>query len=211
MADYEKMRRRWVSAFSANALFGGVGLTADPSRHSSRTRGLDWSVSRVPSRAVRASVAGRPAAVPGLSTSATVPSEKPGIERRLVIDEAMFRGVLIREQKRADRFGEPFVVLLVGQDPASCDGAILSDHTVRTVIAATRETDVIGWVTRGRVLGVVLTEIGESDEGIARDIEARIRHEVGVHGRGNAVSDVSVRLHFNVRSKETAAEGLWPA
>ena len=198
MADHEKMRRRWVTAFSSNSLFGGLGLTAEPSRQWSRTRGLDWTVSRAPSSAVRSSVARRP--------SATVASVAAGTEVRLVLDEAMFRGVLIREQKRADRFDQPFVVLLVGLQDLALADANVADQAARTVVAATGETDVIGWVTRGRVLGVVLTEIGESEEGVAREIEARIRRELAVHGTG-----ISVRLHFNVRSRRTAVEGLWPA
>jgi lipopolysaccharide/colanic/teichoic acid biosynthesis glycosyltransferase len=211
MAHYGNMRRRWVAAFSSNGLFGGMGLTAEPSRQWSTARGLEWTVSRVPSGSVRSSAARVTSAIPQMPIALAIPSVA-GIERRLVIDEEIFRGVLVREQKRADRFGEPFVLLLVGlPDLNPADAAATWHQTASIVVAATRETDVIGWVTGGRVLGVVLTEIGESEEAVARDIEARISRDLADKVDRASVSGLSVRLHFNVRSKTTAAEALWPA
>ena len=153
-----------------------------------------------------------PSAMPGMPVAPAVPLMPAGVERRPVIDEKIFRGVLAREQKRADRFAEPFVLLLVGlPDLAVAHAATVLGQTVNAVIAATRETDVVGWVTRGNVLGVVLTEIDESQEVIARDIEARLRRELAARLNSNSLAEVSVRLHFSVRSRTTPAEGLWPA
>jgi lipopolysaccharide/colanic/teichoic acid biosynthesis glycosyltransferase len=151
------------------------------------------------------------AAIPELPVAAAIPSVT-GSDRRLVIDEEIFRGVLVREQRRADRFGEPFVILLVALPELNPgEAASAWRQTASAVVAATRETDVIGWVTHGRVLGVVLTEIRESEEAIARDIEARIARDLAATLDRASACGLSVRLHFNVRSKTSAAEGLWPA
>jgi lipopolysaccharide/colanic/teichoic acid biosynthesis glycosyltransferase len=206
---YENIRRRWISAFSSNGLFGGVGFVTEPNRRWSADRGLDWgggSALQASSRssAVRARRTPSQIAIP---TTSTAP------DRRIVINEEIFRDVLVRERNRAERFNEPFVLLLLGlKKPDSPYAAAVWSQTIAAVTAVVRETDVVGWVTRGQALAVILTEMAASDEATAREFEARIRRDLAARLDSRTLSGLSVRLHFNVASvKKAAGDALWPS
>jgi lipopolysaccharide/colanic/teichoic acid biosynthesis glycosyltransferase len=206
---YENLRRRWISTFSSNGLFGGVGFVTEPNRRWSVDRGLDWGAGGVlqgsaRSSAVRARRTPPPVAIP---TTSTAP------DRRIVINEGIFRDVLVRERNRAERFNEPFVVLLFGlKDPDSPYAAAVWSQTIAAVTAVVRETDVVGWVTRGQALALVLTEMAASDEATARDFEARIRRDLALRLDGRTLAGLSVRLHFKVPAeKKAAGDALWPS
>ena len=210
MAGYEDIRRRWVTAFSTNSLFGGIGFATEPRRRWSANRRVDWGSSGLLEAAARTSAARMPTAGRGISSSFVVPAKAP-TDARVVLSEQIFRDVLVRERKRAERFDSPFAVLVVDlTDLGAADAASVWSHASGVILGATRETDVVGWVTRGSVLGVVLTELGENEEAVARDIEMRTRQELANRLDGAAFAELSLRLHFNVRSKTGGAEGLWP-
>jgi lipopolysaccharide/colanic/teichoic acid biosynthesis glycosyltransferase len=208
MAVYENIRRRWMSAFSSNSLFGGMGLVSEPSRRWSTAFRLDWGAGSLIQASSRSAAVRMPArrAIP-----ATVPTTAPA--RRIVINEEIFRAVLVRERNRAERFDEPFVVLLLGlADPASPHAAAVWSQAIAAVSAVVRETDVVGWVTRGQAIAVILTEMGASDLSVARDFESRIRRVLSERLDTRTLAGLAVRLHFNVRSdKKTAGDGLWPS
>src|SRR4030095_16426534 len=74
-----------------------------------------------------------------------------------VIDQELFADALLRERKRAERFNQPFVLLLlsirngVSAEPASTWAAV-----VEGVAAVSRPTDVLGWLEQGSVIGLIL-------------------------------------------------------
>lgn len=75
-----------------------------------------------------------------------------------------FRRAIYLEQKRTERSRRKFALML-----ASCNAPASSTrHQVLTQIlnalsGATRETDVAGWYDEGATLGLIFTEIGETD------------------------------------------------
>jgi lipopolysaccharide/colanic/teichoic acid biosynthesis glycosyltransferase len=206
---YENIRRRWISAFSSNGLFGGVGFVTEPNRRWSADRALDWGAgsglqASARSSAVRARRTPSQVAIP---TTSTAP------DRRIVLNEEIFRDVLARERNRAERFNEPFVLLLLGlKEPDSPYAAAVWSQTIAAVTSVVRETDVVGWVTRGQALVVILTEMAASDEATAREFEARIRRDLAARLDSRTLAGLSVRLHFNVASvKKAAGDALWPS
>ncbi|MGB2717908.1 MAG: sugar transferase, partial [Vicinamibacterales bacterium] len=211
MAGYENIRRRWMSAFSSNGLFGGVGFVSEPSRRWSAVRGLEWDAGNILHASSRSSAVRMPARRTPVPLAVPTTSTSP--DRRIVINEEIFRDVLIRERNRAERFGEPFVVLLLGlKDPASPYAAAVWSQTIAAVTAVVRETDVVGWVNRGQSLGVILTDMGASDQSMARDFEARIRRELTDRLDTRTLAGLSLRLHFNVRpDKNASGDVLWPS
>lgn len=200
-----------MSAFSSNGLFGGVGFVSEPSRRWPAAGGLDWDTGSLLQTSSRSSAARMPARRPPVPVA--VPTTSTAPDRRVVLNDEIFRDVLVRERNRAERFGEPFVVLLLGlKDPASPYVAAVWSQTLAAVSGVVRDTDVVGWVTRGQVLGVILTEMGASDESMARDLESRIRRELTDRLDTRTLAGLSLRLHFNVPSdKKAAAEALWPS
>src|SRR5262245_15512624 len=83
-----------------------------------------------------------------------------------VLDANVFKDVLIRERKRADRCNQPFVLLLASSDSGDASAAI-GTAAIEALTMAIRETDVLGWFEQGTVLGVILTEIQALDAPIA--------------------------------------------
>jgi lipopolysaccharide/colanic/teichoic acid biosynthesis glycosyltransferase len=209
MSAHESLRRRWVTALSSTMLMGGAGLVMEQGRRWSANRRLDWAGGLVADTA-RVSAARIPAA---RKISPPITTVLPAHERRHVITEQIFRDFLVREQKRADRFSEPFVLLLLGiDDETPLAASQVWKAATDALLASSRETDVVGWVTKGRVLGLVLTEISASEEAIARDVESRIRQELAARLDARTQVALALRLHFNVRTGATGgAEGLWPA
>src|SRR5713101_5295158 len=81
-----------------------------------------------------------------------------------VINEELFRTVLIRERKRADRSDQPLVLLLVDvNDGLGAESALICEAAIDALTAAKREMDVLGWFERRAVIGVILPEIRASD------------------------------------------------
>ena len=113
--------------------------------------------------------------------------------RALVIAEDLFRDVLIRERKRADRFDESFVLVLVSlkRETVEPNWIPLIDalHTVK------RDTDVLGWFESKSVIGLIVPEINPSDTSFARDIESRVKQAIATRIDVDPRSDVSMRLY----------------
>src|SRR5215471_4931661 len=75
--------------------------------------------------------------------------------------EHLFQWTLVRERKRTERSGKPFLLMLV--DVGACS-SMVKRHTIFSSIisalsCATRETDVIGWYKNDCVVGIMFTEI----------------------------------------------------
>ncbi len=211
MSAHENLRRRWVTALSSTMLMGSAGLVMEQGRRWSGTRRLDWAPGGSVADAARVSAARIPSA---RKLAPPITTILPVHEQRHVITEQIFRDFLVREQKRAERFSEPFVLLLLGlEDQVSAAIAAKAwKAATAALLASSRETDVVGWVTKGRVLGLVLTEINAAGEAIARDVEARIRQELASRLDARTQANLAMRLHFNVRTSATGEpEGLWPA
>jgi exopolysaccharide biosynthesis polyprenyl glycosylphosphotransferase len=92
------------------------------------------------------------------------------------VSEEIFRGVLLRERKRADRSHSAFVLLLL--EIAGGASASVWRHASAALGAAKRDTDVVGWFEKGRVVGLILLEAGASDTPMVRALEDRVRCEL---------------------------------
>ena len=71
-----------------------------------------------------------------------------------LISEELFVDALRRERKRADRFEEAFVVLLVTLDRRRLSAASLPG-IVEALSLSQQSADVIGWFERDSVLGLL--------------------------------------------------------
>jgi lipopolysaccharide/colanic/teichoic acid biosynthesis glycosyltransferase len=126
-----------------------------------------------------------------------------------VIDSEVFKAVVLRERKRADRPNRTFGLLLVS---SADSGSIIERGTWRAAIealsGAKRETDVLGWL-EPEVLGVVLTEVETFDPIVAEGIVTRVHGEIVKKLGTEAASQMSIRLY--VHPGQTGSdEGLMP-
>ena len=100
------------------------------------------------------------------------------IERRHVISEDLFRDALVRERKRADRFEDAFVVLLVTLDRRLVDLPALT-HLVTSMSQSQPGADVIGWFEQGAVLGVIRSIPTREPGDAATALANAFRRELG--------------------------------
>jgi hypothetical protein len=82
--------------------------------------------------------------------------------RYTVVGESEFRAGLRLEQRRQERSGRPFVLVRISAPELFSSGA--TRRLVRSVSMTSRQTDTIGWIETGKVLGVLCTELGEHGE-----------------------------------------------
>ena len=90
-----------------------------------------------------------------------------------ILTQELFRDVLTREQKRADRFDEPVTLLLIELDHAAKRLRSAADTTSRSswiwmnaieaLTVTAGETAVVGWFERQAVLGAVMLETSGAD------------------------------------------------
>ena len=91
-------------------------------------------------------------------------------------NEQAFRGLLFSESKRSERSGRSFKILLIYSTDKQ--GLIVpmdrhvADTVVKALLRTLRETDYIGWYLEDRMVGGVLTGLGQDS---AVEVSGRIR------------------------------------
>ena len=125
-----------------------------------------------------------------------------------VVSEAMFRGVLVRERKRADRSNGAFILLLLEIDAELTP--LTWRHAFEALAAAKRDTDVIGWFERGRVVGLLLLEAGVTDAAVCRALEDRVRGELAKRLNSTSMAGVSIGVHAHPAPLEDREDGAEP-
>jgi lipopolysaccharide/colanic/teichoic acid biosynthesis glycosyltransferase len=113
-----------------------------------------------------------------------------------VIDQEVFRGALLRERKRAERFDQPFMLLLVGVEGAGLDPSSPQWSEIAAVLSAkTRDTDIVGWFDKGSALAVIVTEVDPADARL-QSLERAVCQELEERLDPGAAARLSVRTHF---------------
>ena len=135
------------------------------------------------------------------SRTASHPHRNDGLH---VVSEDFFKSVLRRERKRADRSNRPFLLLLVKMNTG--DSSPAWRHAIAAVAAAKRNTDMLGWFERGRVLGLILPEISASDAPARRALESRVRGELATRLDSSSLARVSIGVHAHPAPQGAAAE-----
>jgi lipopolysaccharide/colanic/teichoic acid biosynthesis glycosyltransferase len=123
-------------------------------------------------------------------------------ESRLISEES-FLHYLQLEQRRTERTGRSFLLILISGDGIDDE---LRNHSSPGVISALsgriRETDVLGWYDECLTLGLIMTEIGDASaevvEAIMRKVSAVLQECLG--------ADLYCRIEVTVRVFPHACE-----
>jgi hypothetical protein len=96
-----------------------------------------------------------------------------------VYTEQAFRRLIFSESKRSERSGRSFkIVLIYSTDKqgliVQMDRGVV-DTVVQALFSALRETDYIGWYLEGRMIGGVLTVLGQDS---AVEVSGRIQQRL---------------------------------
>src|SRR5256885_762299 len=149
---------------------------------------------------------GRPPALGGKR-----PHERAyGAERRQplhIIGEDIFRGVLIRERKRADRSNQSFVLLVLEMPE---DSRPAWRHAIEALAAVKRDTDIVGWLTRDRVLALMVPRSDVATGPGVRALEEAVRGELAKRLDTSALSRVTIGVHVHPAQQEARDSGAEP-
>jgi lipopolysaccharide/colanic/teichoic acid biosynthesis glycosyltransferase len=92
-----------------------------------------------------------------------------------VIPEAAFVRMLRLERRRTERSGRPFMLVLISYEDLDANPEhILLDYVVTAVSSAIRETDILGWYQYDRTLGILMTELGQTNSTTVNTITKKI-------------------------------------
>jgi len=109
---------------------------------------------------------------------------------RQAVEEPLFRDILIREWRRADRFDQSFVLVLVELTVNATEWGEIIKH----LTALIPDTDVIGWFEQDRVLGLLWLDRDGSSAFAVREIEHKVRGEVDRLTDGASRAWISVHV-----------------
>jgi hypothetical protein len=127
-----------------------------------------------------------------------------------VYNEQVFRCLLNSESKRSERSGYSFNILLIYSTDKQ--GLIVqmdrdvADTVVKALFRTLRETDHIGWYLEGRIVGGVLTVLGQDS---AVEVSVRIQQRlmeilrVEVRVEENSRLQIRIRQHHELAGIES--------
>lgn len=100
-----------------------------------------------------------------------------------VMPEAAFIRMLRLERRRTERSGRQFMLVLISSEHFHCDAeSDLLDYVVTAVSSVTRETDILGWYQQGTALGLLMTELGQTNslttETIAKKLVMAVQEKI---------------------------------
>lgn len=124
-----------------------------------------------------------------------------------LLPEELFRSALLRERKRADRFDESFALVTVALGDTPIPGT-LSQTVAAALTSATRETDLVGWVEDGLVLGATYAEVATSSEATLGLLEARLQRELESRLETKSLVSLQVRWYRHAPPGTDGADGL---
>jgi hypothetical protein len=82
-----------------------------------------------------------------------------GARQDAVLDERIFHSMLTLERRRAERSRKPYVLMLLDANVEGGSSDAILKEAITVIMAAKRETDLIGWYRVGAILGVIFTEV----------------------------------------------------
>ena len=150
---------------------------------------------RVPTPVLVPPTVGLPVSRPKLVEWAPVRTRAVPHARPPVLDEALFRGALIRERKRADRSNQSFALLLLTLGDRTAADSPVRNAVVEAMAAVRGETGILGWFSGHTQLGVLIPEVSTLDVSFPNVVEAQLRQELARRLTADALSSASIQLH----------------
>jgi lipopolysaccharide/colanic/teichoic acid biosynthesis glycosyltransferase len=126
---------------------------------------------------------------------------------RQILNEDLFKGVLTRERRRSDRSNQSVLLLRLSvKDGLVGDSSLVLDRALDALLVNAQDTDIVGWLDEGSVLGVILSEVRGPD--VTRTCDAILTHLRRAVGK--TFRHLSIRFHVYPEPKHPGEEGRWP-
>lgn len=118
---------------------------------------------------------------------------------RDVMNEQTFRRMISIERKRTERSKEPFLLMLLdaGSQADSAMNSKALENMASSLLASSRETDIIGWYKEGSIVGVMFTGLEIADKNsilstILNRVKSMLRDDLAF----KQFNQVSISFHF---------------
>ncbi len=181
----DEFGQTWITAFSSDLPPRDANALPDLQRRRSRIRPRDAMARRLTVASLRFGSLSTPAAPTRQARRARVRPRLHSGSTLHVLPQAVFRDVLAREQKRAERYDQVLVLLLVGIDDAGTSPAEIFPgwaSVIDALAAASGDTGVLGWFEGQSVLGSIVPVVGGIPARGARPGRARTAPRAGRRG-----------------------------
>lgn len=124
-----------------------------------------------------------------------------------ILPRQLFMKMLCLERKRSERSGRRFVLMLLesGNILESDDQTETFGRILFALRQSTRETDITGWYGNATTIGVIFTEIGNSDASIASLLSSRVT--VALSNALTVEQKEHIKLSFLVFPDDCAGQG----
>ena len=128
-----------------------------------------------------------------------------------VLAESVFHSMLTQERRRAERSRKPFLLMLLDANAENGAAQGILRQAVNIVVAAKRETDLVGWYRLGAILGIIFTEVSlEGDLPITDKLRAKMESAFVKHLGRERATKIAVSLHIFPESLDKNSSG-WVA
>jgi lipopolysaccharide/colanic/teichoic acid biosynthesis glycosyltransferase len=121
-----------------------------------------------------------------------------------ILGEDLFRSALIRERNKADRFDQGFALVTLARH----GGGVLGGDIIRAAAAATRGTDLVGWLEQSLVLGLTYAEVASGTQGTASQLRARLCSTLAEQLGSDGTAALDIRWYFHEPPAGDSAGGL---
>jgi lipopolysaccharide/colanic/teichoic acid biosynthesis glycosyltransferase len=119
-----------------------------------------------------------------------------------VISEELFEDALVRERKRADRFEQTFVLLLL--DVQECSDQQWK-HVVDALFQSAVDTDVVGWFEQDTVVGLIRPLVDVAPRETARLLGDKVRRNLARRLTPKEVESCSIQWEIYSSASAPAA------
>ena len=124
---------------------------------------------------------------------------------REVLPETVFHSMLTLERRRADRSGNPFVLMLLDTNLENVAAEDIMTHAVNIIVASKRETDLAGWYKQNAILGIIYTEVNmEGKLPITAILRSKIETSFAKHLGRDRASKIAISVHLFPETWEKA-------
>jgi hypothetical protein len=124
------------------------------------------------------------------------PRKSIGSQPEEVLEERVFHSMLTLERRRAERSRKPYVLMLLDANLENGSAEGILKEAIGVIIAAKRETDLIGWYRKGAILGIIFTEVSmEGETPITERLRTKIATAFNTHMGTERASKIAISMH----------------
>ncbi len=126
--------------------------------------------------------------------------------------ESGFSRMLYLERKRTERSRRPFLLMLLNIEglSSSSENSSPAKEIGAALSSCIRETDIKGWYERGKIIGIIFTELNSIDEIVKEKIFLKIQDRLCAAIGGEKVEKIKVSYHvFPESNGEPEKDRQW--